>query len=1735
VDPARQRVERLRSEIAGFQAVAANADAAERNTAALITAAEGRVAAAREGEGRTLEAWQVKQLMERRDREREFRLGVAALREDPDTYGPGDPNSDDPVLQTSISVIGEGLIQLRGPVKGLNTIRIMINQIDAPVGQVRIGVHTLQVNGERGDRMERVVANIQRHMDHSRFLTAQSAQYLRKAVILVASRRAEQVAAELGPNCTQEARDQKYLYAFFGKDFTDELITLDSEFLKTGNKLLGLHSMDSTSLAAALFVMSLAKNEVRGEIIREFVCMLQRDLPQAEANYYLAGLVPTNYKCDAATDRKFYMLSNNARFQSFLGFFNAEVNGNETLNPAQREFIRLAQIFKARLITEIQLRQRIFERTLLEERIGPSYRTKLEEARVAEEDAKRAVRDAQGITEEAQLAVVTQFQLLFGSLAEVDETLGALIIPELTDYFRLVKEEAVNPMNPMLKNVPVTKAVGNLKRQELAKFNVMTGKFELTENGMKDLIPRGDAILKLLANFVFQPGNGQAEVKDVTTFVAKIKSAEPSFTLDEIVEADRAVKAVRKIAIEAVTRYRNETNRIVTQLQSSDDAQVRAAIDNFENLKALLRSSIQPGANLPGVRNGLAALNLIDAKILDLTKANFRRATAVKRAKEARQPLDEKKLLDMLVDEMEDKFIELLEGTRAHTANVDNYLKSVATALDDDFNTQFYNPSFRRAREASRYWDVTLAQIETTNILANNRAFAKVAPAATFEFDLPKRSILLKEGFASAKALIDEYGALMTDPSFLALAKMSSGNPVSMMSGGGGLSSVRNVLPGLPSSSDEMLMAQAGGGQPQKFGSALDNLIPDPAIYKLETGTGFEIRPVLSPDGQAVVFNFNYMYTTNVREPVRADEKHLGRVDRHFINTDVQLSNYELREVSKYQVAAKIARTGKGVPLLQDVPGIGRLFRPLPSAESSLQQNLIYAQSTIFPTLFDLMGLRYAQAVADLDPMADRLGEFAARVRRLDVEQRIYDITAARVDEAIRTPFGERRTDTYRPQITLPHEHPNGFIGPGLRQRDGVLQEGFDPFLSYPPTRYTPGFTEEGRMKQLPGYTGQRGPGYETYPTHGGPIPHGVPFESHLQRNPAPSMTPPPRGVANVPPGISGPSGYSQPPGGTTAVREMPNRSLPPVVTPSPVPGTPVSRPGGTGTLPNPARPACAGGAGGSPAPPARAVAFGTTSLRTRADGAGDEERHAAARRNRERCHDTEGRRVRAVGGRGGVRVGEGGTAAAHGTPVRTPRHRVSRLQDGVRRAEPDGHAAEPDEIGDGPRPDLDPDAGPRRRRNDGRGPPHRPATAAVHHARPEDAGGPLLPDPRRGRAPPGRGVPDQLPGGPEPDAEQRPPVAAAGRGRADHDDPDVAPVAEQVRGDGAGVRVVPGPAGAAGSGHHPAGAGRNPAHAVLGAEGRAAQRAGERNVGSRPAVPRRDRPGRSRVHVQVTHGGGRHGEARNRVVGGVRPGHGGGAPRQRGAPRRRPRPAGAGNRSPRPERRSDREAGGRRAVAPERRADGRRHPRDGPRPPVLLHRGPVVPGTAVPGRAGDRGGDAPEDGRAGVRAGDAAARRAAGELHAVHDPVRLRPAVGDAGVRPVRGPEGPLLAGDGHRRALQELDGRGGGAGAGTGRADGRAERDSAGPGEHEGGGRGGRRPGERHRPRDRAADHEGGGGAAGGGVAEEFAGNPGGAGAGAAPAVDRTEGRGPVERVHPPRAVTTRGARTDIGPALR
>ena len=1030
---------------------------------------------------------------EDRARENQFRREVAAAHEDPDTYAPGKPGSDDPVEQVSVSVIGEGLIQLRGPIKGINIIRNMINQIDAPVGQVRIDVHSLQINGEEGPQMEVVADEMQVYVDQARFLTTQSAELLRRSVVEVAARYAEAACPTgySGPvvgNRSQAVRDERYLYAFFGADFINELRAMDSEFLHTGNKLLSLHSMDTTSLSSALFLMALAKNTTRAEIMARFHELMRCYLPQAEQQFIEAGLFCSPHcKLGGSHKLKLVPLACNAKFQSLSGFFNADLIQPDTMTPIQREFIRLAQIFKARLITEMELRQRVMERGIIEDRFV-SRKQQQEEAVIEEKNASIQLKEVADNVMKQQRKVLEAVAAVQGRIVEVNVAVkeneeSAERFVSLSMYMEENRKAAKyqGEINGMHWEIG-----GDVKERS---YTLMPGDKASVQPFVNEVLSAIQVAQSLQSTLAFTVSPQRSAWDEQVEFTQKLEQ-----TVNELrtvrAASDAAkgefrknsyaipLESVRKLAV-LIVELRERANIAVEDLDAinrqCDLLIVSSLTDLVQRLSegqldihkirenwTLVRAQIKAAA--PGSWPELETLvGDANSGMNDLLIISFDFAMAQQTAEDSRRPLDHVKFLDMLVDQLEDKHIELLEGTRAHTANIDNYIKRICTALQDDYNRQFYYPSMRLAREASRGREVTFAQLETTGILANNRMLAKVSPQATMEFDLPRRDILLKEGLEGAKAAMDDYGALLNDPTFLSLAAIGSGLPTSSPLGGasGGFGTVRNVLPGLDASSGEQILNQTGPGQSQ-LGSNLEALIPDPAIYKFETGTGYEIRPVIQPDGQAVVFDFNYMYTTHIREPVRADEKHLGRVKRHFIDTDVQLSNYELREISRYQVAIKASRTARGVPLLEDIPIAGVLFRPLPQQESSLQQNVILGQAVIFPTLFDLMGLRWAPAVSDLDPLRISNSEFLVRNRHRFLQNRVYDYSSSEVDKFLRIPDETRRSDLYRSQESIPVVHPNGYQGQGLDYQRSVMQENYRPEQTMSPNGFIRGSSPEG-------------------------------------------------------------------------------------------------------------------------------------------------------------------------------------------------------------------------------------------------------------------------------------------------------------------------------------------------------------------------------------------------------------------------------------------------------------------------------------------------------------------------------------------------------------------------------------------------------------------------------------------------------------------------------------------------
>lgn len=864
--------------------------------------------------------------LELRASEERFRRELAAGLADPDTYAKGKLTSIDPVTQVTISVVGTSRIQLRGPIQGINKICRLIHQIDSPVGQVKIGIHTVQVNGEHGDRMDYVYEKINREVAHSRFLVNTSAQLLRRAVAEVASEVA--LAADQGylpDNCppdlsagfasvngtTQTSatlRNRRYLYAFFGSDFIGELEEMDSELLNTENKMLSLNSMDTISLAGALSVTALADAPIRERIIMRVQELLGSELPDREFDYVRALTHTTRHgktlqnrfrkamRLDGRSAQEIYFNAHRTyTFPNTVTFFKQQIPGQGVLNPVQYATIKLAQTLKAQLVAEMELNNLVLERSLLETEEDETEKDYLKKHR----DAEQAAREAEDQLVRVQSDIITMTEK---SLERVLEALRT-------------KERDKNGIE---KQKELTQSIIDME----ALLRRMRARRDVT----------GVARDVLMAGINHRDRSGVDFACLVITDILQAMGLQPNLSGSE---EEQAANAVRNLA-------KDPNSLIYTQL-----IRFRGQLHEY-----LIKRQ---------------------AEIV---------ATEEKEA--AEKNLFSKRLLNQFIDEQEEKSVELMEALRAHSSNVDNYLKRLAIAMEDDVQAQFYEPAFQRIRRVSRTWDVTLSQIETTTVLTNNRTLAKVSPSATFEFDLPKRDILLAEALNGSKALADEYGNLLKDGTFLAGAEMLSGQPAAAVVGD---NAPMQAIPGLPAN--------------HQFGSDLQQLIPDPEIYKFETGTGFEIRPVIQPDGHSIVYTFDYLYSTNVREPVRADEKHLGRVKRHFVHTDVQTSSYELREITRYTVALKASRTGRGVPLFEDIPVVGAAFRPLPSDESSLQTNIILGSSTIYPTVFELMGLRWSRYVDDMASPALADQKQMQANRREELRRQLLHTTTGTVNKRI--------------------------------------------------------------------------------------------------------------------------------------------------------------------------------------------------------------------------------------------------------------------------------------------------------------------------------------------------------------------------------------------------------------------------------------------------------------------------------------------------------------------------------------------------------------------------------------------------------------------------------------------------------------------------------------------------------------------------------------------------------------
>ena len=253
------------------------------------------------------------------------------------------------------------------------------------------------------------------------------------------------------------------------------------------------------------------------------------------------------------------------------------------------------------------------------------------------------------------------------------------------------------------------------------------------------------------------------------------------------------------------------------------------------------------------------------------------------------------------------------EQAAPRVAAADEMLKRMSSRIEDDLDKEYIQPMLKSVRTALVKQGLTVGIVERTSVLATNRLKARVDPKGTYDLSVGEQQDLL----ASVGQLTSIYMSAQTGGALAAFGSMNSLN--------------------------------------QK---------QEQHIYGVTTGNKFEVTPIFDPSGQALRFKFDYVSNSLVRNPRGTVDPSMPSL-RHTINTEVQLSNLEIREVSRYESNAKLGiptRYFGGIPILTDIPGL----KPIPiigwfvrrgGSNAEVQQSVIFGQTTIYPTIGSIVEL----------------------------------------------------------------------------------------------------------------------------------------------------------------------------------------------------------------------------------------------------------------------------------------------------------------------------------------------------------------------------------------------------------------------------------------------------------------------------------------------------------------------------------------------------------------------------------------------------------------------------------------------------------------------------------------------------------------------------------------------------------------------------------------------------------
>ena len=109
-----------------------------------------------------------------------------------------------------------------------------------------------------------------------------------------------------------------------------------------------------------------------------------------------------------------------------------------------------------------------------------------------------------------------------------------------------------------------------------------------------------------------------------------------------------------------------------------------------------------------------------------------------------------------------------------------------------------------------------------------------------------------------------------------------------------------------------------------------------------------------------------FVGSSNLQEPNGTTNPQFPRIERHTVNTEVQLSNLETREISRFESDSRLGLPTTywgGVPILKDIPYV-RPWIPLigwfvrkAGSNAVAQQSVMFGQTTIYPSIQTMVSL----------------------------------------------------------------------------------------------------------------------------------------------------------------------------------------------------------------------------------------------------------------------------------------------------------------------------------------------------------------------------------------------------------------------------------------------------------------------------------------------------------------------------------------------------------------------------------------------------------------------------------------------------------------------------------------------------------------------------------------------------------------------------------------------------------